>query len=81
MLCESDSSRGADFVAINDEEKLFCDMSEKRIIDICDEEHTTACFDLEKKEMRNVGAKVRKRDLLYHDVVPMKRYETHDEWE
>ncbi|KAF2823854.1 hypothetical protein CC86DRAFT_408874 [Ophiobolus disseminans] len=80
MLCESDASRGADFVAINDEEKLFCDMSEKRIIDVCDDEHTTACFDLEKKEMRDVGAKVRKRDSSYHDLVPMKRYETHDVW-
>lgn len=28
MLCESDTSRGADFVAINDYETLFCDMTE-----------------------------------------------------
>lgn len=79
-LCESDSSRGADFVAINDREKLRCDMSEKRLIDVCDQEHITACFDLEKKEMRNDSAKVRKRDTSYHDVVPTKRYKTHVEW-
>lgn len=80
VLCESETSKGADFVAINDNETLFCDMTRKRLVDVCDEEHKTACFDLEKKTMRDVGAKIWKRDSSYSDFVPEKRYETHDEW-
>jgi hypothetical protein len=55
-------------------------MSKKQLFDVCDETHTRACFDMEKQEMRNVGAKIRKRDLSFGDVVPKKSYKTHSEW-
>ena len=80
LLCESNTSRGADFVAIHENGMLFCDMTSKRLVDVCDEKHKTACFDLEKKEMRDAGANIRKRDLSYSEVVPEQKYETHDVW-
>jgi hypothetical protein len=80
MLCESDTSKGADFVAINDYETPFCYMTQKRLVDVCDDIHIRACFDLERKEMRDVGAQLQKRDMMYSDIVPTRRYETHEEW-
>jgi hypothetical protein len=79
-VCESLTSRGADFVAINGKEKLFCDMSRKQLFDVCDEEVTTACFDLEKMAFRNVGARIRKRELSFGDRIPNKSYKTNEVW-
>lgn len=79
-LCESETSRGADFVALNDNEMLFCDMGQKRLVDVCDKTITRACFDLQTRRMRDIGANIWKRDLSYSDVVPEKSYETYAEW-
>jgi hypothetical protein len=68
-------------VAYNENEKLFCDMSLKQLFDVCDDETTKEnCFDMEKQGMRNVGAKIKKRDSSFGDVVPHKSYKTHSEW-
>ncbi|KAF2871057.1 hypothetical protein BDV95DRAFT_494990 [Massariosphaeria phaeospora] len=79
-LCESLTSRGADFIAINGKEKLFCDMAKKQLFDVCDAEVTTACFDYETMAFRDVGAKIRKRDLSYGDTIPERSYMTNEVW-
>ncbi|KAF2183549.1 hypothetical protein K469DRAFT_582486 [Zopfia rhizophila CBS 207.26] len=79
-LCESLTSRGGDFAAVHGKEKLFCDMTKKQLFDVCDEDITTACFDHEKRSFRDVGAKIRKRDLSFGDTIPEKNYKTNEVW-
>lgn len=54
-LCNSPTSRGSDFVSVD--EDLFCDMDTKTLYPLCSQKVTTGCFDVdaEKLQLRKRG--------------------------
>lgn len=75
-LCESDHSLGPDFVSLP--EGLFCDMSEKELWPLCDEAHTTGCFDVARNEM--VAGSLGRRDEASGRHIPEKEYSNVQAW-
>jgi len=53
-VCEFLALYSTNSVAVNHKEKLFCDMCRKQFFEPCDEEVTTASFDLKKMILRNI---------------------------
>lgn len=64
-LCESASSVGPDFVSLS--EGLFCDMSQKIILPVCNEFSKSDCFDRESNTTRGseIGNFLTKRESPY----------------
>lgn len=61
-LCNSPTSRGSDFVSVD--EGLFCDMETKTLHPLCSADNRIGCFDLEADKMqlrRRDGVKMRSR--------------------
>lgn len=61
-LCDSPSSRGSDFLSVD--EGLFCDMDTKTLYPLCTSNNTLGCFDLEADKLqlrRRGGAKLQQR--------------------
>ncbi|KAF8241523.1 hypothetical protein K440DRAFT_570280 [Wilcoxina mikolae CBS 423.85] len=76
-LCNSETSRGADFVSYK--EGLYCDMAAKELWVLCDKVHTYACFDTKKNGMRP-GKGLSGRDESSGRQIPGKSYHHVDEW-
>ena len=70
-LCESPSSRGADFVS--HAEGMFCDMTAKHLWPLCSEAKPDACFDVKTYTMRP-GKGLHGRDESSGRPVPNKLY-------
>lgn len=51
-LCNSPTSRGSDFVSID--EGLFCDMETKALYPLCSSEVKSQCFDLEHERLQMI---------------------------
>ncbi|KAF6808484.1 hypothetical protein CSOJ01_07527 [Colletotrichum sojae] len=60
-VCESETSSGPDFVAVNGKERLYCDMCEHQLWDLCGEGITQDCFDLDAQKLVLSGS-LAKRD-------------------
>lgn len=78
-VCESDTSRGPDFVSVN--EGLYCDMDQKKLWNICSQNVTQTCFDTEQREMR--GSNFRMRGVAWNNTdssVPSKSYQKTHNW-
>lgn len=75
VLCNSQFSRGPDFVSIH--EGVFCDMDKKQTWPICSKQITHACFDLELNDLRptNKG----KREINGREI-PKKSYSKELKW-
>ncbi|KAI5357535.1 hypothetical protein Slin15195_G038960 [Septoria linicola] len=61
-LCNSPTSRGSDFVSVD--EGVFCDMSTKTLHPLCSAKKTVGCFDLDADKLqlhRRGGAKLQQR--------------------
>ncbi|EGP88255.1 uncharacterized protein MYCGRDRAFT_92790 [Zymoseptoria tritici IPO323] len=76
-VCESSSSHGFDIVSTV--QKLYCDMEEKQLYQICDEEHVKDnCFDMETKSIKpkdGIGARAE-----FAAAVPQKNYTSQAYW-
>jgi hypothetical protein len=64
-LCASAKSYGPDFVAIS--EGKFCDMKRKYLWDVCSDQKSTCCFDIEQKRLRPCAGE-RKREISWRQV-------------
>ncbi|KAL8873503.1 MAG: hypothetical protein Q9174_001040 [Haloplaca sp. 1 TL-2023] len=73
-LCDSTTSRGPDFVSL-DEEK-YCDMSEKKVYELCSGRFTRDCFSLDRHSKR-----IRRRNggSGINDAVH-REYDKVDQW-
>ncbi len=67
-MCESPTSLGPDFVSL--EENLFCDIETAKLRPLCDQSHTSNCFDVNTQSLRVDGPSKR-------DNVSVKIYTTH----
>lgn len=47
-LCESETSRGPDFVSLS--EGLFCDMDTREVMPLCGDDIDTECFHLDRNQ-------------------------------
>jgi hypothetical protein len=78
-VCESDTSRGPDFVSLN--EGLYCDMVEKKLWNTCSPNVTQVCFDTEQGQMRGINFRMRGISRSNTDSsVPLKSYHTTHKW-
>jgi len=75
-LCESSTSRGPSFVAI--EEGMYCDMSTKKPHPVCAQGVTTACFDTDNNRLLSQPRRRHARDLETRDI--HKQYITSETW-
>ncbi|PSN68557.1 hypothetical protein BS50DRAFT_520523 [Corynespora cassiicola Philippines] len=75
-LCESGNSLGPDFVS--KAEGLFCDMSEKELWPLCDENHLSGCFNTTSHTM--IAASLSRRDEATGRHIPEKDYNDVSDW-
>ena len=54
-LCERPNSYGPSFASI--QEGLFCDMKSRLLYDICDEQKTSCCLDMEQNQLRSCSVR------------------------
>ncbi|KZL84461.1 hypothetical protein CI238_03572 [Colletotrichum incanum] len=78
LVCNSTSSYGYDVVSLR--EKTYCDMTVKRLYNLCDDIYTTNCFDMERRVLVGYGG-INARGEVSAIGVPRKRYESSDHWE
>ncbi|WDK22930.1 hypothetical protein CGRA01v4_14221 [Colletotrichum graminicola] len=78
LVCNSTSSYGYDVVSLR--EKAYCDMTVKRLYNLCDSIYKTNCFDVERKVIVGHGG-INARGQVSTIGVPIKRYESADHWE
>ncbi|KAK2029583.1 hypothetical protein LX32DRAFT_718446 [Colletotrichum zoysiae] len=78
LVCNSTSSYGYDVVSLR--EKTYCDMTVKRLYNLCDSIYKTNCFDVERKVLVGHGG-VNARGEVSAVGVPVKRYNSADHWE
>ncbi|KAK1981551.1 hypothetical protein LZ30DRAFT_592430 [Colletotrichum cereale] len=78
LVCNSTSSYGYDAVSLR--EKAYCDMTVKRLYNLCDGIYKENCFDLEKRVLVGHGG-INARGEVSAIGVPVKRYESADHWE
>ena len=64
-LCASANSYGPDFVATS--EGKFCDMKRKYLWDVCSDQKSTCCFDVEQTQLR-LCAGGRRRGIMWRQV-------------
>ena len=77
-VCESSTSQGPDFVSVN--EGFFCDMAEKKLWNVCSQNITEMCFDIEQSQMRGSGFRVRGVSWNNSSIVSSKSYHTTHRW-
>jgi len=73
QVCNSKSSSGWDVVSL--EEKKFCDISNKKLYDLCDKKKKTGCFDVNKRLLVQGGLHTRSPGGF-----PKKQYKTSSHW-
>lgn len=78
-LCGSQSSFGPDFVAML--ERLFCDMGEKKLYELCSTNKTTCCFDVKASELRSCFEEIRGNTTARRrSAAPAKTYSDVQRW-
>ncbi|KAK2016233.1 hypothetical protein LZ32DRAFT_525317, partial [Colletotrichum eremochloae] len=78
LVCNSTSSYGYDVVSLR--EKAYCDMTVKRLYNLCDSIYKSNCFDVERKVLVGHGG-INSRGEVSAIGVPVKRYASADHWE
>ncbi|GKT46284.1 uncharacterized protein ColSpa_06465 [Colletotrichum spaethianum] len=78
LVCNSTSSYGYDVVSLR--EKTYCDMTVKRLYNLCGDIYKNNCFDVERIVLVGHGG-INARGEVSAIGVPQKRYETADLWE
>jgi hypothetical protein len=86
-VCDSETSRGADFLVKNEKERIFCDMDAHRAWPLCTEDSTqnggvpitNNCFDDKNNRMIG-GVKNSRRDDVTGDRIVHKRYVKVNTW-
>lgn len=73
-LCESQTSRGSDFVS--KPEGMFCDMETKTLHPLCGSRMDGDCFDLDSRELQS-----RRRDVLALSRMVLREYKSVAEWD
>ncbi|KAK2002764.1 hypothetical protein LX36DRAFT_727715 [Colletotrichum falcatum] len=78
LVCNSTTSYGYDVVSLR--EKAYCDMTVKRLYNLCDNIYKSNCFDVDRKVLVGHGG-INARGEVSAVGVPVKRYESADHWE
>ena len=77
-LCESETSKGYDFVSST--EHLYCDMDQKKLWPVCDDNTNSACFDTVSSTVLP-GRGLRGRDSRTGQIPPAKNYTKTIRWD
>ncbi|KAF4786021.1 hypothetical protein HER10_EVM0012618 [Colletotrichum scovillei] len=78
LVCNSTTSYGHDVVSLH--EKTYCDMTVKRLYNLCDNTFKEDCFDVERRTLIGHGG-IGARGEISAVGNPQKRYETAAHWE
>lgn len=78
LVCNSTTSYCHDVVFLH--EKTYCDMTVKRLYNLCDDVLKESCFDVERRTLIGRGG-INARGEISAVGIPQKRYKTAAHWE